>query len=73
MGSGYGDSVTQAGPLAGWLAWKVYLQDGHEESMFGKGRGCSLRSCSSLTEYSATHYNWVILLHVWESNKPVMK
>lgn len=31
------------------------LQEGHEESMFVTGRGCSLQSSCSLTECSGTH------------------
>lgn len=64
--------MTQEVHLAGWLAGKVYIQEGREESVFGKGRGCSLLSSCFLTEYSGTHCNWVILLHVWKSNKPVV-
>lgn len=51
--------MTQAGRVAGWPAGKAYLQEGCEESTFGKGRGCSLQSCCSLAAYPGTHCTWV--------------
>lgn len=54
-GTGYGGSVTQAGHLAGWPAGKAYLQEGCEESTFGKGRGCRAAVLSRGTPVPIAH------------------